>query len=326
MLTICIPTYNRTEKVRERIVELLPQLVSGVKIIIIDNCSPISVSNAIKDIIEGNENISVIKNKYNIGMSANIARCIEVCDTNWMWLLGDDDEVLPHAVQVILNDISTVNSEVSCLKYSSYCGANKNEEVLNFSEFLRHKDLGFNFVANTFLISSSVIRVGDIGTLDKMMDTTNSMIPHVVLMFNLLIDGGKIFLSKKELVSSSDSDISWSILQLDFNLIMVVQFASGIGDENFKLVRNFFSNIVFSPISIFLHAHRLSVKKGRQYAKYIYKGIFLHALMRRFKPFYFFSNSALFFAFHFKVDCILPFIFKFLGNSKKEKYRIFMLK
>jgi glycosyltransferase involved in cell wall biosynthesis len=324
MLTICIPTYNRTDKVRQRILELLPQLASGVKIIVIDNSSVIPVSSAIGDLIERNENVSVIKNKFNIGMSANIARCIEVCNTEWMWLLGDDDEVLPQAVQIILDDISSVNNEISCLKYSSYCGINKEEEILSFSEFLQHRDLGFNFVANTFLISSSVIRVGDIVALDKVMDTSNSMIPHVVLMFQLLMDGGKIFLSKRELVISTESDISWSILQLDFNLIMVMQFASGIDDQHFKLLRNFFSHIVFKPTSIFLRAHRLTKIKGRQYTKYMYKGIFLHSMMRRFRPVPFILNFVFFSAFYLGMDKILPFAFTFLGKTKREKYKNFM--
>ena len=326
MLTICIPTYNRAEKVRERVLELLPQLVSGVKIIIIDNCSSVSVLNTINDLTEKHENISVIKNKFNVGMSANIARCIEICDTNWMWLLGDDDKVLPQAVSFILDDISTADDKISCLKYSSYCGINKKEEVLNFSEFLKHKDLDFNFVANTFLISSSVIRVGDIGALDKVMDTSNSMIPHIVLLFQLLMDGGKIFLSKKELVKSTGSDISWSILQLDFNLILVLQFASGIDDKNFKLLRNFFSHIVFNPITIFFRVHKLGKNKGRQYAKYIYKGILLHLMMRSFRPLYFILSILLFFVFYMRADKILPFVFTLLGKEKKEKYMSFMRK
>lgn len=324
MLTICIPTYNRTEKVRQRILELRPQLVSGVKVIVIDNSSLTPVSSVIGDLIEGNENVRVIKNKFNIGMSANIARCIEVCETEWMWLLGDDDEVLPQAVQIILDDISNANNEISYLKYSSYCGINKKEEVLSFSEFLQHRDLGFNFVANTFLISSSVIRVGDIVALDKVMDTSNSMIPHVVLMFQLLMDGGKIFLSKRELVTSTESDISWSILQLNFNLIMVMQFASDVDDKNFKLLRNFFSHIVFKPTSIFLRAHKLRKIKGHQYSKYMYKGIILHSMMRRFRPVSFIWNFVLFSTFYFGADKILPFVFFILGKTKREKYNNFM--
>ena len=324
MLTICIPTYNRAEKIRERLLELLPQIGNEVEVLIIDNGSNVFVENAISDLIENRKNIKVIRNKFNIGMSANIARCIEVCETKWLWLLGDDDAVLPGALNDILNDTTHAGDDVCYIKYSSYCGANKKDEVLNIDHLLTHPQSGFDFTSNMFLISSSVICTEKITALDKVMDTANSMIPHVVLMFQLLIAGGKISLSTKELVKKTGSEISWSVMQLEYNLILVPQFASTVGDKNFKLIKKFFSYIVFKPTSIFFCAHKLSKVRSRQYVYYMYKGIVLHAIMRDFKIIPFILHMVLFNSFLLHLDSLLPIFTRFCGKSVAAKYRKFM--
>lgn len=116
-LTIAIPTYNRNHKLLKNIKNLLPQLTSGCKLLIIDNCSDTPVEETLQPLLSSYSdiNVRVLRNKVNIGGNANILRCFEMCETPWLWVLGDDDEVLSNAVETIFRNIT---SHPDCVFFS----------------------------------------------------------------------------------------------------------------------------------------------------------------------------------------------------------------
>ena len=106
-ICITIPTFNRPELLLETIQALAPQLTEGCKILVIDNASDISI----RDFLAGMPGLDhvpleVIRNRDNIGANANIARCFELADADWMWLLADDDVVSENAIKCIQTAIS----------------------------------------------------------------------------------------------------------------------------------------------------------------------------------------------------------------------------
>jgi len=327
MLTVCIPTFNRAEKVRCRLLELIPQITSDVKIIVIDNASTFPTYDVIKDIIDCDSRISLIVNKYNIGMSANIARCIELASSEWLWILGDDDSALDFSIAQIIKDINSVSNEVCFIKYSSYCGNNPKTETLKIEEFLRHPSLSYEFVANIFLISSSIIRVKKIQSLEKVMDTLNSMVPHVILMFQLLISGLEILLSRQEIVRSTNSKPSWSIMQLEANLALAPQFAIAANKNIMKLLVKFFiCHLHFKPVNIFLYAHKISLTRNRSFADYLYRIIVLHSMITLLNPFKLLCNIFFYSIFSLRLNNFLPIAFSISGGRLKNKYLKFMEK
>ena len=119
-LSICIPTYNRKNNLIHQLNSLIYQEgASFVNIFVIDNCSNYDVEKAINEEFDKDKinNISIIRNKTNIGGSANIASIFFHCNTSWMWLLGDDDESNPNSIKKILEDINC-HKDASLLKYS----------------------------------------------------------------------------------------------------------------------------------------------------------------------------------------------------------------
>ena len=87
--------------------------------IIFDNYSDIPVEEAIRDLLEAGSDIDirVIRNRYNIGMTANILKCFDECPDPWLWVLGDDDEVIEGSVARILDDINS-KSELHLITYT----------------------------------------------------------------------------------------------------------------------------------------------------------------------------------------------------------------
>jgi len=109
ILTVAIPTYNRNQILRENIQFLLPQLKGRARLIILDNCSDKPVAETLKDILKEFPEVEckIVRHNFIIGAMANILRCFEYCETEWLWILGDSKKVKPDAVETICKHIDS---------------------------------------------------------------------------------------------------------------------------------------------------------------------------------------------------------------------------
>lgn len=118
-LTVAIPTWNRPVQLRRTLEVLLPQLSDDCYLLILDNASDIPAESVVAELANGliPESIRIIRNRVNIGGDANILRCVELCDSEWVWLLGDDDIPVPECVSIIISCINK-NSDACFLNFS----------------------------------------------------------------------------------------------------------------------------------------------------------------------------------------------------------------
>jgi glycosyltransferase involved in cell wall biosynthesis len=103
-LTIAIPTYDRNSILKHHLALLLPQLTPECRLLIVDNCSPTPVADTIGDLLKSYPTVTaqIERNPLNIGAGANMLRCLENCETEWLWVLSDDDTPKPDAIDTIL--------------------------------------------------------------------------------------------------------------------------------------------------------------------------------------------------------------------------------
>lgn len=106
-LGVVLPTYNRCKYAKEGVDILLPQLLRNrgeVCLLITDNASPDETEQQLKPYAEKYpELITYVKQKENIGPHANFYYGIKHIDSEYVYLLGDDDLVSPNFVQIILH-------------------------------------------------------------------------------------------------------------------------------------------------------------------------------------------------------------------------------
>lgn len=102
MLTIAIPTFNRNHLLKDCVARLLPQL-KGHRILIVDNASDVPVEDTLVSWLHEIQgpNVHIVRNAANVGAGANILRCVELCDSRWLYCLGDDDLVADDCIEVI---------------------------------------------------------------------------------------------------------------------------------------------------------------------------------------------------------------------------------
>jgi len=100
ILTIAIPTYNRAAKLQAQLERLLPQLTAETRCCVYDNAS----TDATQMVVEKFQSpyLTCTSAPCNGGGGRNFLRCFEECQTEWLWILSDDDVVSPTAVADLL--------------------------------------------------------------------------------------------------------------------------------------------------------------------------------------------------------------------------------
>ena len=100
LLSICIPTFNR----KEHLINCLNSIYVAKKntsiefeVCISDNCSEENLNDLI-DSYKNKINIIFNKNKKNIGFVKNYLKVCSIAKGKYIWLLGDDDMILPSSL------------------------------------------------------------------------------------------------------------------------------------------------------------------------------------------------------------------------------------
>ncbi|MBC2856161.1 glycosyltransferase [Cetobacterium sp. 2A] len=220
ILTIAIPTYNRKEKLLRTLKIIVPQITEEIKLLILDNNSSYDIFEITNEIpLIDKVNIEIKKNIVNIGGNANIARCFEYTDTEWMWLLGDDDIPTENSVKIIMHDLKNKKLDDICMvKYSSTIDTiSKDEEILGLEKLIDYLSIkepqkGFG---NFLFISNSLYNIKKLKNFTLYgYQYTNAYLPHLAILFFYLNKNkmdGILFLESFLITVEDDRDVYSSI-------------------------------------------------------------------------------------------------------------------
>lgn len=250
-LTIAIPSYNRNEILKKNLAYLLPQLFDEVNIVIYDNCSDILVSETLKNELKCFDNLKVFRNETNIGLSGNLIRCIEFCETNWVWLLSDDDEPNENAIKNIMKYINEY-PDVHFLNFKSDYVPNRENDIhlAGENEFIEKAE-SFN---NLFLMSLGVYNVQKVRPFLKFSYIYSySLVPHFVMVIVSLKESGNVILSKDIVITSQGTtkaeNAGWSFIPLCLGLPTILELPLKLTkNNNFKIFEFIKNEIVRRPI------------------------------------------------------------------------------
>ncbi len=108
LLSILIPTYNRSIETSRALRSILSQLdgelAEKVRVIVSDNASSDDTQTALRSF---GENITYIRQEQNIGADANFAYLLENSSSKYKWIFGSDDLLLKGALSSIVSVLET---------------------------------------------------------------------------------------------------------------------------------------------------------------------------------------------------------------------------
>jgi len=191
ILTIAIPTFNRCQVLKQTLDSFIPLLNSSVSLLVIDNCSTDGTQNVVQAAIEASpqHEIRYLRNKGNIGGGANIIRCIENAETEWVWLFGDDDEPTPNSVGAVLAkireypDAFSMNFETSLSINNVWEKTHRTTDIVsrNYDELLNNMLDFSNFLFISATVFNRIRAFGYLGTAYKFL---HSYAAHTALTFS----------------------------------------------------------------------------------------------------------------------------------------------
>lgn len=145
-LTVAIPVYKRPELLNKSLEALVCQCKKySVPIDIYDDsCSDINdwvYAKYIKDF----DLLKITYNQLNIGIDNNINQCVNKADTNYVWLIGEDDVIVENAISNILKVITNYSPKYIFTNYQYI--SNDYKQKLNIAVNLQNTS---SMVAKTF--------------------------------------------------------------------------------------------------------------------------------------------------------------------------------
>ena len=216
-LTIAIPTYNRNKILGANLAVLLPQLqefAAVCRVHIFDNCSPTPVADTLGPLLEAFPEIkcTLTRNRVNVGGNANIMHCFEACETEWIWVMGDDDTVTAGAVAAVLRSLQRYPEAL----FFSYSTAAYPIAATTSCRGLAGFVGGIGSFSNTLFLSTSIYRIGAlVPTLRVGYQWAYSGAPHLAMLLSCLGERSQTCFCEEEIVIQNDADDPlerWSLI------------------------------------------------------------------------------------------------------------------
>lgn len=206
-LSIAIPTYNGAKYISEALNSIICQLDNineEIEIVISDNASTDNTKNISLKYCKNYNFIKYFKNSENIGFDRNVDLIFKRASGDFVWLIGDDDEIKYGAIQKVL-DLILSKPELSVI----FVNVNSESKVRVRSNgdriFNNSEDFLYNSMFKIGLISCNIIKKNNwnkinssiyfdsgwihVGVILEILSLKNAT--SAVIFDYLLIQGGK---------------------------------------------------------------------------------------------------------------------------------------
>lgn len=118
LLTIAIPTYNRSGTL-EKILQQLSKEERGLfRILVSDDQSSDDTGAMVARYQSEMPHLAYHRNEKNLGYSGNVCKLYELADTRYVWFFCDDDSILPGAVKKIADALKAYEPAVAVFNHS----------------------------------------------------------------------------------------------------------------------------------------------------------------------------------------------------------------
>lgn len=115
ILTICLPTYNRENFIKNQIdffeseVKIEPSILTNVRFIVGNNASTDNTTEVLAQLNKKNPFFEVIHNNENLGLVGNIINLLNHSYSEYVWFVSDDDILSKGILVEILNILKNHN-------------------------------------------------------------------------------------------------------------------------------------------------------------------------------------------------------------------------
>lgn len=118
-LSIIIPFYNAVPYFNELLDSLMPQINDEVEVIFVNDASTDDSVNCLDKYLEL-KNVVLLENDINRSVSYSRNRAIKIASGEYIWFVDSDDIIPENAINIVLNKINSLNSEIDIISTNFY--------------------------------------------------------------------------------------------------------------------------------------------------------------------------------------------------------------
>lgn len=181
LLTIAIPTYNRSKYLAGLLATLMERMQSEtrVELLISDNASSDDTCALVAAYQGRGLNIRYIRNAENLGPDRNILQCYEQASGKYVWVFSDDDLIHSQALERVLKALSSQRYDLVCIRAYFFEGeynghkdftAIADLDLTNPEELAAHFHVFFTFISGLIVNKDAISHVSH-PPFDSLLDT-----------------------------------------------------------------------------------------------------------------------------------------------------------
>ena len=267
LITICIPTYNRSKTVTRLIQELLDfELNDQIEILVLDDGSQDNTFEELSKFSHYN-NVSIFKNEKNIGLVGSVLRCFNLCKTEYLIEHADDDILYKDGILELLSLLPTLDADFLATRWTRPNGPymRGSDKVIEIS-LTNIKGQSDHLPGGVF--RASILRFSEQYILER-LDKNCALaffFPQTILLFMAKLNNLKLYSSPillggyrpegslpKALDPAGNSYMSYMSLSVSFNIYL--------GMKHFyeDMLTKFYDSPLVDELKVLSDAHNLNL-------------------------------------------------------------------
>lgn len=285
ILSIAIPTWNRSSCLQISLTRLLPQIGSfenEIELIISDNASnddTLVLLNRFKHLYPS-LNFQILTSKENYGFFGNFLKCIQEAKGSYFWLLSDDDYIASGLLNTIVPALKSQN--VGAIFFKEW-SSNKSIKSKNFIKYVNRDDFFNDEPYRHSLISSVIHRNKYFEQKESLLSLSgNSLVGYAYFMLSISNEESFIELYGDSIFVRNDVSERFNGFEIFTNdLFQIVNMLKDkFNNRNLRLIVNSF---IKTNIKYYFKIYKYSRQK-RYYNLsnlllfYRYKNFYFHLL------------------------------------------------
>jgi len=127
LVSVCVPTYNRIEKLQIAIKKIQEQTYTNLEIIISDNCSNDNTESICKELQKEDKRIKYFRHHINQGPTKNFEFARKQVTGKYFLWHGDDDYLDKEYIRACVSELEKDSSYILVSGFATYKNSEKNE-------------------------------------------------------------------------------------------------------------------------------------------------------------------------------------------------------
>lgn len=222
-LSICIPTYNRANMLKEALNSIIISakgFEESIEIIILDNASSDNTKDVAQEFLSGYGFIKYLCHEKTIGGNLNIYEAAKKGTAEYIWIFSDDDKIIPETIKTVLGLIDSgynlikYNSSVwtqdfsSCLK-ASYLPYKKDSVFKSHNELMKKFSLHLGFISSVVFKRDVYFSISS----EEYIKFIEYGFPHLYAIYSGLINNCTAYFVSKPLIEQRGLNSEYKTLQ-----------------------------------------------------------------------------------------------------------------